>query len=158
GASPMTGESRRSFNAKLLGSLTAYGLIETAFARNLLGDAVKPIVHKWLLEMNDLCRDVKDRKLNDVDFQAKLEELYKRVELPELLKFLEFDRLTQTVKLPDNGARSLGVDFSKVEGMPKQVVFGKQIFALKKGRSIVPHGHDNMCTGFLVLRGDFSGK
>ena len=29
---------------------------------------------------------------------------------------------------------------------------------LKKGRSIVPHGHDNMCTGFVVLRGEFEGK
>ena len=29
---------------------------------------------------------------------------------------------------------------------------------MKKGRSIVPHGHDNMCTGFIVLRGDFAGK
>ena len=37
-------------------------------------------------------------------------------------------------------------------------MFGKQIFALKKGRSIVPHGHDNMCTGFIVLRGNFVGK
>ena len=37
-------------------------------------------------------------------------------------------------------------------------VFGKQIFALKKDRSVVPHGHDNMCTGFIILRGSFSGK
>ena len=37
-------------------------------------------------------------------------------------------------------------------------MFGKQIFALRKGRSIVPHGHNNMCTGFIVLRGDFVGR
>ena len=36
--------------------------------------------------------------------------------------------------------------------------FGKQIFALNKGRSVVPHGHDNMCTGFIILRGSFVGK
>jgi hypothetical protein len=23
---------------------------------------------------------------------------------------------------------------------------------------VVPHGHDNMCTGFIVLRGDFRGR
>ena len=23
---------------------------------------------------------------------------------------------------------------------------------------MVPHGHDNMCTGFIVLRGDFQGR
>ena len=29
---------------------------------------------------------------------------------------------------------------------------------MRKGRSVVPHGHDNMCTGFIILRGDFAGK
>lgn len=154
----MTCQSRRSFNARLLGSLVTYGLIETVFQRDLLGDALKPVVQKWLVEMHDMCRDLKGGKMKDLDFQAKLEELYRRVDLAEFLKFLDFERLTQTTKLPDNGARSLGVDLTKVEGLPRQVIFGKQIFALKKGRSIVPHGHDNMCTGFLVLRGDFRGK
>jgi hypothetical protein len=29
---------------------------------------------------------------------------------------------------------------------------------MKKGRSVVPHGHDNLCTGFIILRGAFTGK
>jgi len=154
----MQRETRRSFNKKLLGSLITYGLIDTLFSRNLFADSVKPVVHKWMVELNGLCQDLKGQKLKDLDFQAKLEDLYKRADLPELLKLIEFDRLTKDVKLPDNGAKSLGIDLSKVEGMPKQVVFGKQIFALKKDRSIVPHGHDNMCTGFIILRGEFTGK
>src|SRR2546427_780637 len=32
------------------------------------------------------------------------------------------------------------------------------IFACQKGRSIVPHGHDNMSTGFIILRGTWAGK
>jgi hypothetical protein len=151
-------ESRRSFNRKLLGSLTAFGLIETLFARDLFADAVKPIVQKWMVELHELAGELKDHKLKDVDFQAKLEDLYKRVDLPELVRFVDLDRLAQTVKYPDRGAASVGVDLSKVEGLPTRLVLGKQIFALQKGRSIVPHGHDNMSTGFIVLRGEFSGK
>jgi hypothetical protein len=41
---------------------------------------------------------------------------------------------------------------------PKKLVFGKQIFALKKGRSVVPHGHNNMATAFLILNGDLRGR
>ena len=52
----------------------------------------------------------------------------------------------------------MGIDLSKVDGLPPWLVFGKQIFAMRKGRSIVPHGHDNMCTGFIVLRGSFVGR
>jgi hypothetical protein len=151
-------ETRRSFNRKMLGSLMTYGLIETVFHRDLFAEAVKPVVKKWLVELNALGQDLKDQKLKDLDFQTQLENLYKRVDLAELITFIDLDRATKDVKLPDKGAASLGVDLSKVEGLPEHLVFGKQIFALRKGRSIVPHGHDNMCTGFIVLRGDFNGK
>ncbi len=49
-------ETRRSFNRKLLGTLTAYGLIETLFRRDLFADAVRPVVHRWMVELHDLCR------------------------------------------------------------------------------------------------------
>jgi hypothetical protein len=111
-----------------------------------------------MVEVHDLCKDVKGQKLKDTDFQAKLEDLFKKVDLPELVKLIELDRLLQDRKLPDNGALSVGFDLSKVEGLSKQLVFGKQVFALKKGRSVVPHGHNNMCTGFIILRGKFQGR
>jgi hypothetical protein len=151
-------ESRRSFNQKMLGSLVAYGLIETLFAQDLFADAVKPVVHQWLKDLNSLGRDLKDQKLADIEFQAKLEELYRHVDLAELITFVELDRLTKGLKYPEKGAASLGIDLTKVEGLPKTLSFGRQIFAVKKGRSIVPHGHDNMSTGFIVLCGEFRGK
>jgi hypothetical protein len=151
-------ESRRSFNAKLLGSLMAYGLVETLFRHDLLADSVKPVVGKWLIELNQLGQDLKDQKLKDIEFQARLEDLYQRVDLAELIARIELDRLTQDLKYPDRGAANLGIDLTKVEGLPQKLSFGKQIFACKKGRSVVPHGHDNMSTGFLILRGEFAGK
>jgi hypothetical protein len=154
----MTLESRRSFNQKLLGSLMAYGLIETLAAGDLFADTVKPIIQKWLIELHDLSRELKERKLKDIDFQTRLEALYQRVDLPELLKFIDLDRLSSSVKYPERGAASVGIDLTKVEGLPGRLIFGKQIFACRKGRSIVPHGHNNMCTGFVVLRGEFQGK
>jgi hypothetical protein len=151
-------ESRRSFNFSLLGSLATYGLLETFFERDAFADSVKPVIQKWMTELNDLSKDLKGgKKLKDTEFQTKLEELYKRVELPELLKLLDYEKVAKTT-LPDNGAKSLGIDLSKVEGVPAKLVFGKQIFCLKKGRSVVPHGHSNMCTGFIILSGTFAGK
>jgi hypothetical protein len=154
----MAPETRRSFNHKLLGSLTAYGLIETLFHRDLFADAVKPVVRKWMADLHDLCRDVKGHQIKDVDFQARLEDLYRRVDLKELIALVDLDRLARGVQFPERGAASLGVDLSKVAGLPRRLVFGKQIFAVRRGRSVVPHGHDNMCTGFIVLRGDFLGR
>ena len=154
----MDTQSRRSFNQNLLGSLTAFGLIETLFSRDLFADEVKPVIHQWVLRLQELGQDLKSHKLSDIKFQAQLEELYRRVSLPDLLKLVQLDRLTRELKYPDSGAASLGFDLGQVQGLPRRPSFGRQIFALGKGRSIVPHGHDNMCTGFIILRGNFVGK
>jgi hypothetical protein len=155
----MTLATRRAFTGQLLGSLAAYGLIETLFRRDAFADGVKPVIHQWMRDLHALTKDLKaDKKLKDTEFQAKLEELYRRVDLPELLKLLDMDRVARTTRLPERGAANLGIDLGKVEGLPKQLYFGKQIFCMKKGRSVVPHGHSNMCTGFIILRGDFEGK
>lgn len=151
-------ESRRSFNKKLLGSLTALGLIETLAAGDLFADAVKPIINQWVRDLNELAKDLKGHKLKDTDFQTQLENLYRKVDLPELIKLVQLDKLIKGVELPNKGAKSIGIDFARVEGLPGRLVFGKQIFAMKKGRSVVPHGHDNMCTGFIILGGSFVGK
>ncbi len=150
--------TRRTFTKQMLGALTAYGLIETLCQQDLFADAVKPIIIRWMNDLNSLGQDLKAHKLKDIDFQAKLEELYHKVDLQELLKLVQLDRLAQKVKFPEKGAANLGIDLSKVEGLPHKLVFGKQIFAMKKGRSVVPHGHDNMATGFIILRGHFVGK
>jgi hypothetical protein len=154
----MTLPTRRSFNQKMLGSLMAYGLIETLFTHDLFGKSVRPLIDQWMVELHTLCQDLKGQKLQDLDFQCKLEELYRRCDLKELVQLVDLDRLAQTVKFPDRGAANLGIDLGKVEGLPARLVFGKQIFAMRKGRSVVPHGHDNMCTGFIILRGDFLGR
>ncbi len=155
----MTTPTRRTFNHTLLGTLAAYGLIETLFQKDAFAESVKPVIQKWMGDLNMLSKELKaDRKLKDTEFQTKLEELYKRVDLADLLTLLDLDRVARTAKLPDNGALSTGIDLSKVEGLPASLYFGKQIFGMKKGRSVVPHGHKNMCTGFIILRGTFAGK
>jgi hypothetical protein len=127
-------------------------------ARNLFGRDVSPIIDAWFKEMHGISKDLKDHKTKDVEFQKSLEGLYKRADLPTLLKTLDFEKLAAGVDYPEHGAKSLPVDFKNVSGLPTDLVFGRQIFAMKKGRSVIPHGHDNMATGFLVLKGDFRGR
>jgi len=155
---PAGGETRREFGARLLRSLIAFGLVETLWARGLLAAGDNAAIGKWFAELEEMSNDLSGRKLKDTEFQARMEELYRRVNLGELIKAVKLDDLERKTRLPDNGAASLGFDLSKVEGVPAELSFGKQIFGLKKGRSIVPHGHSNMCTGFIVLKGTFHGR
>jgi len=154
----MSQPTRRHFNTSLLGSLMACGLIDSLYRNNLFAESIKPTIGKWLADLVAMTQDLRGKKLKDVEFQAKMEELYRNVDLPELLKAVQFEKFSAATNLPDNGAASIGFDFSKVEGAPAKLGFGKQIFGLKQGRSVVPHGHLNMCTGFIVLKGEFEGK
>src|SRR6516162_7322239 len=120
-------ESRREFNRTLLGSLTAFGLIETLFRHDLFADEVKPIIEGWVARLNELSKDLKGHRIRDIDFQAQLEELYKRVDLTELIKLVQLDRLTAGLKYPERGAASLGFDLSQVHGLTSRLAFGKQI-------------------------------
>jgi len=154
----MTDITRRSFNGSALGSLLTLSLLETLFDTDAFAAEVKPITAKWLGELHQAGLDVKGEKLTQVAWQDKVEELYRQVNLPELLKFIDFEKLTKNLEFRDQGERSLRPMFPEVEGLPTDLVFGHQVFALKEGRSVVPHGHDNMATAFLVLQGDFHGR
>lgn len=150
--------TRRDFTRHALQSLTALALIEGLSAHRLFGKDVQPIVDAWFRELHTITKDVADHKVKDVEFQKSLEALYSRADLPALLKTLDFDRMAAGVNYPALGAKSLPVDFTNVSGLPTDLVFGRQIFAMSKGRSIVPHGHDNMATGFLILSGKLRGR
>jgi hypothetical protein len=154
----MLNVSRRAFTQQALQALTGVALIEGLAAHRLFGADVRPIMEAWLVELNTMSRDIKEQKLKDVAFQKTLEDLYRRVDLPALLKTLDFERISAGVNYPAKGAKSLPADFNNVSGLPTELVFGRQIFALRKGRSVVPHGHNNMATGFLILSGKLRGR
>ena len=154
----MTDPTRREFSVAALRGLTALALIDGLWVRESLGDDVKPIVRDWVKELNTISKDLLDQKAKDVEYQKSLEALYTRVDLPALLRSLDFEKLAADISYPAHGAKSLPVDFRKADGIPTDLVFGRQVFAMKKGRSVVPHGHDNMATGFLVLKGTCRGR
>jgi hypothetical protein len=150
--------SRRSFNQQALSGLLTYCLLETAFRHDLWAESIKPDMARWLAGVNQLGLDLKGEKIDQQAWQKQIEELLVKVEMSELLKLLDFDKLTAKVNFADKGERSLRFSFPKVEGVPSELSFGKQIFALKKGRAVVPHGHNNMATAFIILQGEFQGR
>lgn len=150
--------TRRGFHQHTLSSLLTFSLLETLFRCDAFGDEVKPIAAKWLAELNTLSLDLKGEKLNQIAWQNHVEQLMSRVDLAELLKFIDFETLTRGIEFRDQGEKSLRAMLPEVEGLPTELVFGHQVFALKKDRSVVPHGHDNMATAFLILKGDFLGR
>jgi hypothetical protein len=154
----MSAISRRTFAKETLGSLLTISLLETLFECDAFADKIKPVAVNWLNEVNQLGLDLKAEKIPQPDWQKQVEMLFAKVTLPELVQLIDFDKLTQNLQLADNGVRSLRFNFREVEGVPTKLAYGKQIFAFKRDRSVVPHGHNNMATAFLILKGDFQGR
>jgi hypothetical protein len=151
-------QSRRAFNAQTLGSLLTFSLLETLCRYDLFADEIRPNAIRWLADVNQLGADLKGQKLEQLAWQKKVEELLPQVDMTALLELIDFERLTSQVKFAERGERSLRLTFPKIEGVPTELSFGKQIFALKKDRSVVPHGHNNMATAFLILKGELRGR
>ncbi len=150
--------SRREFQQQTLGSLMTWSLLQTLFSGDAFAAEVKPIAAKWLAELNTMSVDLKGEKFGPLEWQKQVEKLFSRVDLPDLLQFIDFEKLTADVKPSERGELSLRPKFPEVEGLPSNLVYGNQVFALNKDRSVVPHGHDNMATAFLILKGEFHGR
>ncbi|MDE0866837.1 MAG: hypothetical protein OSA98_23920 [Rubripirellula sp.] len=149
---------RRGFGKQVLGSLLTYSMLETVLSSGALADSVKPVAAKWLADVHQMSFDLKGAKLKQVQWQAQVEQLFAHVDVAEFLSFVDFEQLIKTVQFRERGEKSFKATFPKVEGLPTDLVFGHQMFALRKNRSVVPHGHNNMATSFLVLQGEFEGK
>jgi len=150
--------NRRDFSKSMLGSLLTYSLMETLFAHDAFSKELQPITAQWLKELDELGKSVKGSQLKQTVWQDKIHELFAKADLPDLLQFIDFDKLTHNIKFKELGERAIRPQFPEVEGLPRNLVFGHQVFALQKDRSVVPHGHNNMATAFLVLKGDFHGR
>ncbi|MCO6509501.1 MAG: hypothetical protein J5I65_01805, partial [Aridibacter famidurans] len=154
------------------GGLAFWSIVSIAFGQTLLaacdeersiaystnpivGPKAAPIVEHWAVEMHEICSDLQTDRLSAKIWQERMEALFDRVEMNDLLKFIDFETLKKRVEMPDLGVGTRPVVFPKLEGLSEKTVFVKKIFGMKKGRAIVPHGHSSMASAHLILKGDF---
>jgi len=154
----MEAQSRRVFGKQVLGTALNYFLLESLFNSRAFAKPVTPIANHWAKQLTEICSDLKLQKISPVLWQQQVEKLFNHIELPELLKFIDFETLTRNFEYPDLGVNTKTIKFPQLEGLPEKTVFLKKIFGMKKGRAIIPHGHSNMSSAHLVLKGEFTLK
>jgi hypothetical protein len=145
--------SRRTFTRDLLGSLLTFSLIKSLDNVAALAGPVTPIVRKWLIEMESVTHRLRHGTVNPIDWQRQIESLLARVELKDLMSAIDYDQLAKTAVFPDDHESAGDVDFSKAEGLPADLSFAPYFYAMRKGVAIVPHGHRNMASMHMMLKG-----
>ncbi|MGI9552949.1 MAG: hypothetical protein ACR2MT_17215 [Aurantibacter sp.] len=146
--------NRRGFSKEILATVTSFALMDSLFAFNAFSKSIRPITEHWAQNLNEYCSDLKQQEITPFEWQEQVEQLFDTIELPELLKFIDFDSLQKGFQFPDLGVSTKPVVFPKLVGLPSTTVFVKKIFGMKKGRAIIPHGHSNMASAHLVLQGE----
>jgi hypothetical protein len=149
--------SRRDFTRQMFGSIMMFSLVETLSRGNGLSKAVAPIAKQWLLEVEEISRAMTEQKAKQIEWQRKLGELFARVELKDLLRDIDFERLSKTIKFPDDHEGVVPTNPPHPAGLPQELSFSTFIYGLKKGRAIVPHCHRNMTSMHMPIGGELYG-
>ncbi|MEX0273042.1 MAG: hypothetical protein AB3N16_01555 [Flavobacteriaceae bacterium] len=145
---------KRKFTKTLLTTISSVALMDALFAYNAIGHKVKPILDHWAIRLYEYCSDVRTEVIPILQWQQKMEELYRQVPLDDILRFIDFDHLIKGFDYPDLGVETKPVRFPKLDGLPQDTIFVKKIFGMKKDRAIIPHGHSNMASSHIILKGE----
>ena len=146
--------SRRTFTREMLLSVLTFSLVQRLDTVGALGSAFQPIVRKWLIEMESVTQELRHGKVTAGDWQRQIESLLSRVELPDLLTAIDYDRLAKAAVFPDDHESADDVDFSKNQGLPSELSFNPYFYAMRKGVAIIPHGHRNMSSMHMMIKGE----
>jgi len=139
----------------LIASIASYSLLRTLFTRDAFAGSVKPVTDSWLKDLNEMSLDLQAGRITPLQWQGRIEALYDRVSLEDLLARIDFAKLTRGFEYPDLGVSTKWVSFPRLDGVPETVAFHSKIFGMKKDRAIIPHGHRNMVSCHYVLQGEF---
>jgi hypothetical protein len=142
----------------MLGGALTFSLGRALCGASALRAAVRPAAVKWLSEVEELSSGLKGRRLRPSEWQSKVEELFHRVELKDLLRSIDYDELIKAPLFPEDHESALPLEFPQVEGLPEELTYVPMFVALQKGRAIVPHGHRNMVSMHMALEGEVHAR
>jgi hypothetical protein len=87
------------------------------------------------------------------DWRAALDEIYAAIDLDDLLAGMDFEALAARTGYAERGVATSPLRLTAGDG--GRLSFFPKIFAVGRGRAIIPHAHDNMVSAHLTLSGRF---
>ena len=116
--------SRRDFHTKLyLVQLLTFSLVNSLCNAQVLTGSVKSVANKWIFEMEQVIKSLRDGKVKQSEWQQQIESLLARVDLKDLLKAIDYDRLAKIAVFPEDHESAENVEFSKIKGLPRRAKF-----------------------------------
>lgn len=145
---------RREFTKAVCAALGVYALVEAAHATKALAAARSLGARQWIEEQRQVAAALSAGRLTPLGWQAAVEALAARVDLQELLRLTDFERLKAGFDFKDGMPSKRFVRFDPGSGIA-ELSYGLAFFGFRRGQVITPHGHRNMVSAHMVAAGAF---
>jgi len=149
----MPGLTRRSFNTATLQAALLACLVQNSARADALEGSLKWSVRPWLRRLEDACAALSSGSVAPRQWQREVEDILGTVQVADLLRALDFDRLAAAARFPAEGEGMQRLYFLDESGRLQALSFRPFLFTLQRGTAVVPHGHHNMATMHMVLAG-----
>lgn len=124
------------------------GLLTALLRRDALASPAREAARRFLYGVDEASRALAAHRLTPVQWQERVEELARSVDIDDLRRAIDFDKLAPSLGQHD----AAGGESVRVPGLGLRCA--TKVFGLRKGEAITPHGHRNMASMHLVLAGE----
>src|SRR5580765_3970392 len=137
---------------EVLSALTTVWLARTVHAARAAPAAMDDALRVRLRKLQELSRALARREIQPLQWQRGAAQVCDGIDLQELCRAADFERVVSRLPLLPRGTSAESIRL--LDGQ----AFTPKIFAMGKGRAIIPHGHVNMVSQHLVLQGEMRGR
>lgn len=143
---------RRTVLAILGGALPLYAISRSG----AIAGGNPSALDRWAQNVADLNGALRDGKITNLEWQGRIGALNAHVDVADLARYLDFERLTGALEFPSKLAETADPKFPAhidIGGKPRRWFL--RFFGMAQGGAIIPHVHNNMVSAHLIMSGSF---
>jgi hypothetical protein len=145
--------TRRAAICDIAAQVAVYSLFSAAARAEAVRGGARGPVQTFVVDVESNSAAARAGRLTAPEWGAALFEAARKVDLAALSSAIDFARIAASTPFAERGVATAPVRLPAFDGVAT-TVFTK-IFAVGRGRAIIPHGHIGMASGHLVLEGAF---
>jgi len=107
----------------------------------------------WLRRADALTELLRGEAVSVADWREGLDRLFAEVSLADIVRDTDFERLRAETEFAERGVAT--VTLKLATDTIRRLTFHPKIFAVGRGRAIIPHGHAGLVSAHLTLTGAF---
>jgi hypothetical protein len=134
-----------------LGTVAVAQFMRLCLATKAYAATVATDLESWHLGLATIARDFRSDHLTFPQWHAAIEDLNSRVPLQDLMAYLKVEEVRPRLLALGHGEHFEKLNLPSIEGYGRP--FTSSVFCVTPGGAIPPHGHNNLVTAHLLLRG-----